>query len=165
MKDSKDFKRPCIGSIDDEVGVYRPESNIFASCEIIALGLVCDIWMPINKKIWTSSFSIFMAGLDFVMLAICVWWIDGLGHKRAARPLVILGMNAIAVYMVSELLDGALVTLKVGATTSAHDWLYRSLFAPLASPINASLLYAIAYTLLMYLLAYGMYRRGWFLRV
>jgi predicted acyltransferase len=126
---------------------------------LIALGLVCDIWLPINKKIWTSSFSIFMAGLDFVMLAMCVWWIDGLGHQRAARPLVILGMNAIAVYMVSELLDGALVTI------SAHDWLYRNLFAPLASPINASLLYAVAYTLLMYLLAYGMYRRGWFLRV
>jgi predicted acyltransferase len=126
---------------------------------LIALGLVCDIWLPINKKIWTSSFSIFMAGFDFAMLAICVWWIDGLGHKRASRPLVIMGMNAIAVYMVSELLDGALVTI------SAHDWLYRSLFAPLASPINASLLYAVAYTLLMYLLAYGMYRRGWFLRV
>ncbi len=134
----------------------------------IALGLVCDIWMPINKKIWTSSFAIFMAGLDFVMLAICLWWIDGLGHKRGARPLVIMGMNAIAVYMASELLDGALVTIrwKVGdSTISAHDWLYRSLFAPLGSPINASLFYAIAYTLLMYLLAYEMYRRGWFLRV
>jgi predicted acyltransferase len=135
---------------------------------LIALGLVCDIWMPINKKIWTSSFAIFMAGLDFVMLAICVWWIDALGYKRTVRPLVIMGMNAIVVYMASELLDGALVTIrwKVGdATISAHDWLYRSLFAPLASPINASLFYAIAYTLLMYLLAYVMYRRGWFLRV
>jgi predicted acyltransferase len=126
---------------------------------LIALGLVCDIWMPINKKIWTSSFAIFMAGLDFVLLAMCVWWIDGLGHKRASRPLVIMGMNAIVVYMVSELLDGVLVMIGL------HDWLYQRLFAPLASPMNASLLYAIAYTLLMYLLAYGMYRRGWFLRV
>ncbi len=135
---------------------------------LMAAGLICDIWLPINKKIWTSSFAIFMAGLDFVMLAICVWWIDGLGYKRAARPLVIMGMNAIVVYMVSELLDGALVTIrwKVGdSTISAHDWLYRSLFVPLGSPINASLFYAIAYTLLMYLLAYGMYRRGWFFRV
>ena len=109
-----------------------------------------------------------MAGLDFVMLAICVWWIDGLGHKRTARPLAIIGMNAIAVYMVSELLYGVMVTIRLrvgGATISAHDWLYQGLFAPLASPVNASLLYAIAYTLLMYLLAYGMYRRGWFWRV
>jgi predicted acyltransferase len=135
---------------------------------LIALGLVCDIWMPINKKIWTSSFSIFMAGLDFVMLATCVWWIDGLGHRRAAKPLVIMGMNAIAVYMASELLDGVLVTIRWragAATMSAHDWLYQHLFTPLASPVNASLLYAIAYTLLMYFLAYGMYRRGWFWRV
>src|SRR5260370_41620202 len=109
-----------------------------------------------------------MAGYYVVILAICGWWIDGLGLYRAARPLVIMGMNAIVVYMVSELLDGALVTIrwKVGdSTISAHDWLYRSLFAPLGSPINASLFYAIAYTLLMYLLAYVMYRRSWFPRV
>jgi predicted acyltransferase len=135
---------------------------------LLAAGLVCGIWMPINKKIWTSSFSLFMAGLDFVMLAICVWWIDGMGHRRAARPLVIMGMNAIAVYMASELLDGVLITIrwKTGdATISAHEWLYQHGFAVLMSPINASLLYAVTYTLLMYLLAYGMYRRGWFWRV
>jgi predicted acyltransferase len=39
------------------------------------------------------------------------------------------------------------------------------MFAPLASPVNASLLYAVAYVLLMFAIAYGMYRRKWFLKV
>ena len=132
---------------------------------LIAAGLICDIWLPINKKIWTSSFALFMAGLDFVMLAIAVWWVDGLGHRQAVKPLVILGMNAIAVYMTSEILDGMLHTIQVSPGVSAHVWIYDRLFAPLASPMNASLMYAVTYTLLMYLIAYGMYRRGWFWRV
>ena len=132
---------------------------------LIAAGLICDIWLPINKKIWTSSFPLFMAGLDFVMLAIAVWWVDGLGHRQAVKPLVILGMNAIAVYMTSEILDGMLHTIQVSPGVSAHVWIYDRLFAPLASPMNASLMYAVTYTLLMYLIAYGMYRRGWFWRV
>ncbi len=126
---------------------------------LIALGLICDLWLPINKKLWTSSFAIFMAGLDFVILAGFLWLVDGRGYKRAVRPLVIMGMNAIAVYMASELLAEILGSL------GWHSPIYRHVFAPLASPVNASLIYAVVYTLLMYLVAYGMYRRGWFLRV
>jgi predicted acyltransferase len=131
---------------------------------LLALGLICDQWLPINKKLWTSSFSLFMAGLDFVMFAICLWIVDGLGHKRFVKPFVILGMNAIAVYIASELLDVILESIHLGPVT-LRAWLYQTLFAPLASPINASLLYAIAYTLLMFFIAYALYRRGWFLRV
>jgi predicted acyltransferase len=135
---------------------------------LLAAGLVCDIWLPINKKLWTASFCLFMAGLDFVMFAIVAWWADGLGHKRALRPAVILGMNAIAVYMVSELLDVTLSAIRWGSGASATSlrlWLYQTVFAPLASAINASLLYALCYTLLLYLVAYAMYRRNWFWRV
>ena len=126
---------------------------------LIAMGLIANIWLPINKKLWTSSFSIFMAGLDFVVFAICLWLVDGRGFKRVVKPLAIMGMNAITIYMISELLDEAL---------SALHWrepLYHAVFAPLASPINASLLYATAYTLVLWLIGYGIYRRGWFWRV
>jgi predicted acyltransferase len=135
---------------------------------LIAAALICDIWLPINKKLWTSSFSMFMAGLDFVVLAIFVWLIDGLGYKRVMKPLVIMGMNAIAIYMASEILAEVFEAIhwRSGAgTIDLRAWIFQHLFAPLASPMNASLLYAVAYTLLMFALAYGLYRRGWFLKV
>jgi predicted acyltransferase len=135
---------------------------------LIAVALICDIWLPINKKLWTSSFSMFMAGLDFVIFAIFVWLIDGLGYKRVVKPLVIMGMNAIAIYMASEILAEVLDAIhwRSGAeTVDLRGWMFHHLFAPLASPMNASLLYAVAYTLLMFVLAYGLYRRGWFLKV
>jgi predicted acyltransferase len=135
---------------------------------LIAVALICDMWLPINKKLWTSSFSMFMAGLDFVVFAIFVWLIDGLGYKRIVKPLVIMGMNAIAVYMASETLAEVLDAIHWRSGAEGVDlrgWIFHHLFAPLASPPNASLLYAVAYTLLMFVLAYGLYRRGWFLKV
>ncbi len=125
---------------------------------LIAMGLICDIWLPINKKLWTSSFSLFMAGLDFVLLAIFVWLIDHLGKQRYVRPLVIMGMNSITVYMASELVDEAL------SATGWREAIYKTIFAPLASPVNASLLYGVAYVALMYAIAYVMYKRNWFWR-
>jgi predicted acyltransferase len=133
---------------------------------LIALGLICDIWLPINKKLWTTSFSVFMAGMDFVIFAGFVWLIDSRGYRRYVRPLAIMGMNAIAVYLASELLEEALGLIHIGGpgSPSVHEWIYQTLFAPLASPLNASLAYAICYVLLMYAIAYGMYRKRWFLK-
>ena len=141
---------------------------LLAGNVLIAAGLFCNFWLPINKKLWTSSFSLFMAGLDFAIFAAFLWCIDGLGRKRLAKPLVVMGMNAIAVYLLSEGLDQAFSWIHWtanGHATALRSWLYTNLFAGLASPFNASLLYACSYVLLMYLFAYVMSRRGWFFRV
>jgi predicted acyltransferase len=126
---------------------------------LIAAGLVCNHWLPINKKLWTSSFCLFMAGLGFVLLAMFVYWLDGRGYGRWAKPFVILGRNAIVVYLASEFLAEALDDLHW------QGWLYQHLFAPLASPANASLLWAMAFTGVMYLLAWVMYRNNWIVRI
>jgi len=130
---------------------------------LIASGFIWHAWFPINKHLWTSSFVLLMAGLDFVLFGAILWLIDGAGYRRGLAPLVILGKNAIAVYMASELIDITLHAIPMGAT-SARVWLYQTFFAPLASPMNASLLYALSYMLLMLAIAYGLHRKGWFLR-
>jgi len=126
---------------------------------LVAAGLVCDVWLPINKKLWTSSFALFMAGLDFVVFAAFLWIVDEKGYRRWTRPLEILGMNAIAIYMASEMLEMVL------SLVGWRDPIYRTVFVPIGSPYNASLAYAVVYTLVMFAIAYGMYRRGWFVRV
>jgi predicted acyltransferase len=131
---------------------------------LLVAGLICSAWLPINKKLWTDSFSLFMAGLDFIVFAIFTWFIDELGYRRQAVPLVVFGMNAIGVYMVSEGLAELLDALRVGPL-SLQQHIYRSWFVPLASPANASLLYSLSFVAVVYLVAYFLYRRGWFLRV
>ena len=138
---------------------HRLRSLLAIGVVLIAAGLICDVWLPINKKLWTSSFALFMAGFDFVLFAGFAWAVDLRGWQRPVRPFVVLGMNAIAVYMVSELLETQLRVMRL------REALYVRVFAPLASPLNASLLYALAYTLLMFVVAWMLYRRQWFLRV
>ena len=126
---------------------------------LIIAGLVCNIWLPINKKLWTDSFALFMAGLDFVMFAACLWLVDGRGYKRGLLPFIAIGMNPITIYMASELLSETL------DMTGWHRAIYAHIFAPLASPVNASLLWALAFTALMAVLAWVMYRRNWVIRI
>jgi predicted acyltransferase len=135
---------------------------------LLTAGLICNTWLPINKKLWTDSFTLFMAGLDFILFAGFAWLVDGLGWKRAFQPMVIMGMNAIVIYLASEFLDEALGWIHwtgPAGTVVLRSWLYGHLFVPLASPYNASLLYALAYVLVLFLLAWAMYRRRWFVRI
>jgi len=128
-----------------------------AGALLVAAAWALSFAMPINKKLWTDTFCLFMAGLDFTACAMFVWVVDGLGWKRPFQPAVIMGMNAIAIYLASEfgaeLIEGV------------QPQIYRAVFAPLASPANASLLYSLAFAGVMYLIAYVLYRRRWFIRV
>lgn len=135
---------------------------------LLAAGLICNTWLPINKKLWTDSFTLFMGGLDFVLFAGLLWLVDGLGWRRAVKPLVIMGMNAIVIYLASEFLDEALGWIHwttAAGRVSLRGWIYHNFFAGIASPYNASLAYALAYVFMLYLAAWFMYRRRWFVRV
>jgi len=71
----------------------------------LALGLIWGIWHPIIKKLWTSSFVLFMAGICFILLAGFYWIIDVKGWRTWAYPLKIIGMNAISVYVASHVIN------------------------------------------------------------
>ncbi len=131
---------------------------------LLIAGLTMNIWLPINKSLWTSSYAVFMAGLASMVLAICYWIVDV--HKRRSWPrfFAIYGMNALAVFILTGMIGRLLGIIKVHGEP-LEEWIFNNVFAPLASPINASLLYAIANVCFYFLLIYAMYRRGWFLRV
>ena len=150
-------------------GEKKAALMLVAGPMLLVSGKILDIWLPINKNIWTSSYSIFMTGWAVTVFAVFYWLIDIKGLKRWATPMVIFGMNSIAIYLLSEAFDTSLrfmrFTDRHGAEISARDYIFRYLFLPLASPVNASLFYAIAYVLLMFLVAWTMWKKRWFVRI
>lgn len=129
-------------------------------------GEIWNLWMPINKKLWSGSFTLLMAGLDFMVLAVSLWFVDERGYKKVVKPLLIVGMNSIAVYLASEVLAELLDDIHAGGQgASLHKMIYSRFFAPLGSVENASLLWALSFTLLMYLWAYFLYKKSWFWRI
>ncbi len=130
---------------------------------LLFAGLVCSVWLPVNKKIWTDSFALVMAGIDCFGLVAFLWLFEVRAIRQGLQPLVIFGMNAIAVYVAAELFSILLDYWQV-AGRSAHNWIFSGLFASLASPNNASLLFALGFVTAMFGIAYLLHRRSLYLR-
>ena len=161
----------------------------------LACAVVGRLWgfgFPINKNLWTSSYVVFTSGLAAVLLALCYWLVDvrlrgsaasagqirvrgSAGSARQvrmqmmlARPFVVMGVNALALFVVSGWLVKTLLWWRVsdasGQPVTLYRWIYTSVFQPLAPPKIASLLFAVAALLVLYALLEVMYRRRWFVR-
>ncbi len=134
----------------------------------VGLGLLWDRTFPINKNLWTSSYVLFTSGLASIALAGLFWWCDVRRHRAWTRPFVVLGVNALVLFVVSGWMVKTLILVTVSGGNGARVTLYRAIyeriFAPLATPRVASLLFACAALLLLYGLLELLYRRRLFLR-
>lgn len=133
----------------------------------IALGLVWNVAFPINKNLWTSSYVFFTAGMAAVILAACYAFVDAWPStlsRAVARPFCVLGTNAILLYVLSSLIGRLLDVVTIGHVT-VKARLFDDWCAPIASPINASLLFAIANLALLFIVLLPLYRRRIFLKV
>jgi len=70
----------------------------------VAVGWIWGLAFPINKSLWTSSYVWFMAGWASVLLGLCYWLIDVRGWKAWSWPFVVLGLNAIVLFVASGML-------------------------------------------------------------
>lgn len=143
-----------------------------------AVGLLLLAWawqlaMPINKKIWTSSYVLLTTGLALSLLALL------LRHAELARPgpwlegvlrfFEVFGRNALFVFVLSGLVPrfAALLRWRDGeGWTSPLPWAWNHLFAGLTpDPRLDSLLFALVQVALYALLVAWMDRRRWYVRV
>ncbi len=134
----------------------------------LAVGRVLHMWLPINKNLWTSSYSIFTAGFAAVLLAFCYWTIDVKGWRAWGKPFVVFGTNAILTFVASNLLTKYLVYTRFevnGQRTNLYSYIFDKVFAPHLSVINASLAFSISYVLLWLAIMYVFYRNKIFLKV
>jgi len=138
----------------------------------VVVGYVWDWAFPINKALWTSSYVMFTGGLALQLLALCYSAIDVKRIERARAwtwPLVVFGVNALALYVLSSLMMKVLLAVKAtkvdGTQGSLRDWIYEHVFATWLSPYNASLAFALTYVALWWLLMLVLYKRKIFIKV
>jgi predicted acyltransferase len=142
----------------------RVRRLLLGGAGLALLGLLLSLWMPINKNLWTTSFAAFMSGLAAVVFAAWYWLADIRGWGRWFRPFEIFGTNAILMFLLSGSFAKFMAMVKLGDGTSLHGWLYGKVLLAVASPINASLLYALCNVAVLFLVAWFLYRRRWFLK-
>ncbi|MEZ2238589.1 acyltransferase family protein [Microcoleus sp.] len=135
------------------------------SCVII--GHLWGFSFPINKQLWTSSYVVFTAGWALLLLAVCYETIEVRGWKWG-RPFEIMGLNAIFLFVASGIVARILLKTHIGSGDSpptTYTWIYENWFLPWAGPLNGSLAFAITAVLFWWLILYGMYRRGWEIKI
>jgi predicted acyltransferase len=125
----------------------------------IALGLLLHFTgiCPVVKRIWTPSWTLFSGGACFLFLAGFSWIINVKGKRGWAFPLVVIGMNSIAAYMMAHLFEH-FITSSFRIHLGAH-------FFEFAGTGVAPFMQGLAVLLVYWLMLYWMYRRKVFLRI
>jgi len=118
----------------------------------LLLGYVWSFWFPIIKNIWTSSFVLFAGGWSLLLLGAFYGVIDVLGFRRWAFFFVVIGANAITIYVVPHFLDFE----KMGHFFFGGAARHSGTFGPVLLTTGV---FAIEWLCLYYL-----YRKGIFLR-
>jgi predicted acyltransferase len=112
---------------------------------------------PIVKRIWTPAWTLFSGGICFFFLAAFSWIIDAKAHRRWAFPLVVVGMNSIAAYLIAHLWEDFIVN-------NLHINLGYQVFRVFGAGLEPLML-GTAVMLTYWLILYWMYRRSLFLRI
>jgi predicted acyltransferase len=141
------------------------------------VGVILDaVLMPINKSLWTPSYTVFMTGWALLLFAACYWLVDACDSARIrarstwlAKPLEMYGVNALFIFafsgLVAKMLGYFKVQSDVGAAVSVKAWMFATLSQLPLSPINVSLLFAVLFNALMLMVAWLLWRNKIFIKV
>lgn len=135
----------------------------------LLISMFWDMWFPINKGLWTSSYVVYTAGMALIMLAMCYWLVDVKGYKWWTKPFLVYGTNAITVYFLSGIVARLLTLIKftdaMGKEITLKGYLYDSFFTSWLSPINASFAWALTYVLFWLGIMWILYAKKIFIKV
>lgn len=125
----------------------------------IALGLLLHVTgvCPVVKRIWTPSWVLFSGGACFLLLTAFCWVIEVKGYRRWAFPLVVVGTNSIAAYLIAHLWEQFFTdSFRIHLGAKAFQF---------AGTALEPLWLGVAVLTVMWLCLWWMYRRKLFLRL
>lgn len=140
-------------------------------------GYAWDMVFPLNKKIWTSSYTVFTSGLAFTILAVTVYLIE-LKHKKGwlSRFFDVFGKNPLFIFVLSGVLPRVLSLIRIHLAndanglpvyTSPFGWFYQKVCLPLFpnNLDNGSLFYALCMITFYWLIVWWMDKRKIYVKV
>jgi predicted acyltransferase len=126
-------------------------------------------WIPVNKNLWTPSFTLLMAGWSALFYGVFYGLIEATGWRRWAAPFTLYGRNAIAVYVFAGLVARLLYLISWtgadGEKVTPKQLLAGGISSLLGTSPLASLVFAVAFVGVSFLFAWVLWRRRWFIKV
>ena len=131
---------------------------------LLVIGYFWDLGFPINKKLWTSSFVVYTVGLDCIILAAVIYVIDFLGKTRWTSFFQVFGKNPLPIYIFSEIGVIILYVIHINNAT-LYNWSYSNIYQPIINPYFGSLLFAISWMLVCWVVGWILDRKKVYIRV
>ncbi|GAC1659737.1 MAG: lpg1661 family Dot/Icm T4SS effector [Acidobacteriaceae bacterium] len=145
-------------------GASRLKGLLGAAAALLIGGQLWNIWFPINKKLWTSSYVLWTAGLALLVLSLCFWRLDMRQFRGAwTKPFLFFGTNALFASVFAEGLSiflSAVPAHNGNGRTTLQGAIYQGTFAHLPDPYMASVAFAIVYVLFCMIPVWILYRKG-----
>jgi len=130
------------------------QTLLAAGVACLAVGWAWGLVFPINKNIWTSSFTLFAGGWSILLLTLFYWVIDVRGYNRWAWVGAVIGTNSILIYLAQHFID---------FDFTAHA-MFQGVLKYFSEPTQ-EVLGAICYVLVEWLFLYFLYKKKVFLKV
>ena len=121
---------------------------------LVLVGLLWDCVLPINKKLWTSSYVCFVGGLSYLLFALFYWVVDVLKFRKWTFFFTVIGMNSITVYMAQKIIDFKKI----------NEFFFLGTVKLLPSDYRAFAI-AVCYSITVWIFLYILYRKNIFLKV
>lgn len=136
----------------------------FVGFSIYLVGAVWGWFMPYNMKLWSSSYTLWTAGVCTMGLSACILVVDILGYTKGTKLGIVYGANAITSYVLAGMFT--LVFYSPFSWSFSLNGLWMDgLTAVGLPPKLASLMYAILYMYIIYIPVYILYRKRIFIRM
>ena len=138
-----------------------------AAIALLVTGFCWDMVMPINKKIWTSSYVVYTTGLSTLTIATMIYFIEIKGVKSKISSFFdVFGKNALFVFALSAFLPKGLNLIKLGDGVTPWNWLYKNVYIHIpGTPENGSLAYALTVISFMWLICWWLNKRKVYIKV
>ena len=152
-------------------------SLFVAGAVLIFAGFAWDMVFPINKKIWTSSYTVYTTGLALIILSVMIYLIEFKNAKGGwSRFFDVFGKNALFIFALSGILPRlmGLIRISNGLTPEGKPkyltpfgWFYEHLCKPIlpADPRIGSLIYALCFIAMMWFFAWWMDKKKIYIKV
>ena len=144
---------------------YTCIAKLFIAGSLLMLaGLVWSLGFPLNKKLWTSSFVLFTSGIFISVTGLLFWFYEIKEKKLASYFFSVFGKNALFIYILATLL-GVIFLIPANANENIYEYINNSLFQRMAPGPLGSLLFAISFTMLCWMVGYLLDKRKIYIRV
>ena len=136
----------------------------FTGFVLYLAGTMWGWWMPLNKNLWSSSYTLWTAGMATMGLAACILVVDVLGYTKWTKLGRVYGANAITSYVLAGMLTLVFYGSIFGGYSLSGLWMDGLQAIGLPAKF-ASFTYAILYMMIIYIPALIMYNKKIFLKV